>query len=148
MAIVRDRKEYYKTWRAKQVDYIKKYITDKYPDHAQHSANYREKHPEKVLWSMAKRRAKEKNLKFSIDSTEIKIPVTCPILDIPIVKVYTKGKKSGPTPNSPSIDRIDNTKGYIKGNIQVISHLANTMKASATKEQLINFAQWILKTHK
>jgi hypothetical protein len=96
---------------------------------------------------MAKRRAKEKKLKFSIDSTQIKIPATCPILDIPIVKVYTKGKKSGPTPNSPSIDRIDNTKGYIKRNVQVISHQANTMKANATPEELIKFAKWILRTY-
>jgi len=147
MATVRDKKEYYKTWRAKQVEHVKKYLTDKYPDHAYHSAKYREKHPERVLWSMAKRRAKEKKLKFSIDSTEIKIPVTCPILDIPIIKVYTKGKKSGPTPNSPSVDRIDNTKGYIKKNVQVISHQANTMKANASPEQLIKFAKWILKTY-
>jgi hypothetical protein len=147
MATARDRKEYYKEWRQKNAEKVKKYLTDKYPDHAQHSANYREKHPERVLWSMAKRRAKEKKLKFSIDATEIKIPTTCPILDIPIVKVYTKGKKSGPTPNSPSIDRIDNTKGYIKRNVQVISHQANTMKANATPEELIKFAKWILRTY-
>ena len=144
---VRDRKEYYKEWRQKNAVKVKKYLTDKYPDHAQHSAKYREAHPERVLWSMAKRRAKDKEFEFTIESTEIKIPTICPILNIPIIKVYTKGRKSGPTPNSPSIDRIDNNKGYVKGNVQVISHLANTMKASATDEQLIKFANWILKTY-
>jgi hypothetical protein len=145
---VRDRREYYKEWRQKNADKVKEYMDTKYPDYAYHSAKYREKHPERVLWSLAKRRAKEKGFKFAIESVEIKIPTVCPILDIPITKVYTKGKKAGPTPNSPSIDRIDNTKGYIKGNVQVISHLANTMKANASPEQLMRFAEWILRTYK
>jgi hypothetical protein len=147
MATVKDRKEYYKEWRKKNADKVKEYLNIKYPDHAYHSAKYREAHPERVLWSMAKRRAKDKGLKFNMESTDINIPSVCPILDIPILKVYKQGKKSGPTPNSPSIDRIDNTKGYVKKNVQVISHQANTMKANASPEQLIKFAKWILKTY-
>jgi hypothetical protein len=50
--------------------------------------------------------------------------------------------------NSPSLDRIDNTKGYIKGNIMVISNKANTMKNNATPKELTKFARWILKIYK
>jgi hypothetical protein len=47
--------------------------------------------------------------------------------------------------NSPSIDRIDNTKGYIKGNVIVMSTLANAMKNKASFEQLKSFSTNILK---
>ena len=49
--------------------------------------------------------------------------------------------------NSPSIDRIDNDKGYIKGNVQVISHKANSMKFTASKEELLKFAEWVKVTY-
>ena len=54
----------------------------------------------------------------------------------------------GFNPYSPSIDRIDSTKGYIKDNIQVISSIANRMKWNATKEQLLTFCKGVLALEK
>jgi hypothetical protein len=38
--------------------------------------------------------------------------------------------------NSPSLDRIDNTKGYVKGNVRIVSWRANRLKGNATDEEL------------
>lgn len=46
---------------------------------------------------------------------------------------------------SPSIDKKDPKKGYVRGNIQVISMLANCMKRDADAGQLRRFAEWVLR---
>lgn len=37
---------------------------------------------------------------------------------------------------SPSLDRIDNRLGYVKGNVIVVSHRANAIKRDATLDEL------------
>lgn len=84
----------------------------------------------------AKKRAENNGLIFNIDETDIILPELCPILKVPFVK-GTKGNYN----YTYSLDRIDNSKGYIKGNVKVISQLANTMKNCASKEELIAFSE-------
>lgn len=83
-------------------------------------------------------RAKKAGLEFNIDLSDIHIPEFCPILGIPIVRI--QGSKTG---GSASLDRIDNSRGYVKGNVWVISLKANIMKSNATPDELRKFANWI-----
>ena len=83
-------------------------------------------------------RAKREGKIFELKHEDIPWVTHCPFLGIELdyqIKGHAAGKD-----NSPSLDRIDNTKGYVKGNVQVLSRLANTMKSSATPEQLRAFA--------
>lgn len=91
----------------------------------------------------AKKRAKTKGLKFNLTEEDIVIPDKCPILCIPIEYKYT-GQRGGQTANSPSVDRIDNNKGYVKGNIRIISNKANALKSDMTIAQvkrLLNYME-------
>jgi hypothetical protein len=99
------------------------------------------KNPEYLIWYRAKQNAAEHRRDFNLDIEDIVIPEKCPLLEIPISTNFSDGDKDC----YYSIDRIDSTKGYVKGNVQVISLLANTMKNKATNEQLITFAQNVLK---
>ena len=48
-------------------------------------------------------------------------------------------------PNSMSIDRIDSNKGYVPGNVRIITAMANTAKGRWTDEELINFCKQVVK---
>lgn len=91
---------------------------------------------ENYMYKQAKSRAKRKGIDFTIEISDIIIPENCPILGIKLIMGTKDDYQS-----SPSLDRVDTTKGYIKGNVQVISSLANTMKNCATKEQLLLFCK-------
>ena len=68
---------------------------------------------------------------------------TCPITGRQLI-LRTHNYKQIKGPYIASLDRIDSSKDYVEGNVQWVSHLANTMKNNATKEQLVQFANWIL----
>lgn len=104
-------------------------------------AGWKKMTPEERILKGAKARAKQKGLEFDLSLEDIVIPDVCPILNLPLMV----NERTGGKDNSPSIDRIDNARGYTKDNIQIISNLANQMKNSATREQLRLFAEWIAK---
>lgn len=99
--------------------------------------------PEWRMHQRAKQRAKALGREFNLEISDIVIPDVCTILGI---KLNMNSGKSGAYRNSPSLDRIDNSKGYTKGNVQVISQLANSMKCYASNEDLHKFANWVLTT--
>lgn len=92
------------------------------------------------LLESAKTRSLKKNITFDISINDIIVPEYCPALNIKLIKSTNRLSS-----NSPSIDRINPNKGYTKDNIQILSFKANAMKNNASKEELLNFAKWILK---
>jgi hypothetical protein len=89
-------------------------------------------------------RCREKGIPLGFDTahqlaTYLKsiVPNRCPVLGYEMVR-KCKGKKS------PSVDRIRPELGYVKGNIQIISLKANTMKTDASNEEMEMFARWVI----
>lgn len=86
---------------------------------------------ELAMYQNAKRRAKEKNIEFTIKISDIIIPDRCPLLNIPLFKAG-----GVLTSNSPSLDRKNSKLGYTKENTWVISYKANASKSNCTLEEL------------
>lgn len=103
---------------------------------------YYETNTELSLLYASRRRAKDRGLAHTITVEDIIIPSHCPYLGIELQRV---NRDKGTCRSAwPTLDRIDNTKGYTKDNIEVISFKANTMKNNATNEELILFAEQVL----
>lgn len=96
------------------------------------------------MWKNAKTRATLLKIPFDITSEDIFniIPEECPILKHKLEIGNLGGDKY-----SPSLDRIVPELGYVKGNIQIISRLANAMKNNATPEELKLFAEYIINNY-
>lgn len=109
----------------------------------QYQNKYFERNPEVSIYHCSKKRAERAGLEFTITREDIVIPEYCPLLGVKITHERGKGRVQ----TNASLDRIDSTKGYIPGNVQVISNLANQMKTDATPEQLIAFANGILRVY-
>jgi hypothetical protein len=107
------------------------------------------KYPNKNLFYNAKRRAKTKNLEFSITLKDIQLPKSCPVLGIPLYidPIFNNGKK-GRGGHGYSIDRINLDKVYTKDNICIISDRANRLKSDATIEELEKILDYMKKNIK
>ncbi len=129
------RRRYYTKKRDQTIARALKSYNQKYKDDPDSMRAYKRsqirRNPEAyLLWSI-KTRAKKRGIPFNLTHEDVQIPENCPILGIPLeINLGHSG------PNSPTLDRIIPGKGYIRGNVQVISHRANTIKSDATLEEL------------
>jgi hypothetical protein len=78
----------------------------------------------------AKWRASQSGVPFNITAHDIQIPMFCPVFGIPIKQA--SGRQN---PNSPSLDKIVPSLGYVRGNVRVISARANTLKRDGTLDE-------------
>jgi hypothetical protein len=80
-------------------------------------------------------------VEFSLQRTDVEpLPVRCPVLGLLINYSVTTGR---PEDISPSIDRFNNSLGYVHGNVRVISNRANRLKSNGTREEHLKIATYM-----
>ncbi len=108
------------------------------PEVREQMKKYRESIPGKL--SDAKSRSKKYNFEFNLTEEYLKSIYPedgmCPLLNIQL-----NWDSDAKHPSKPSLDRIDNNKGYIKGNVQWVSWRANNLMKDASPDELLMLAQ-------
>ena len=92
---------------------------------------------EYTMWVSSRDRARKFGLVNELTVEDIVIPAVCPILGIDLIR--GDGYR---TDNSPSLHRIDSTKGYTIENTIVVSWRANKLISNATFEESGMILKW------
>jgi hypothetical protein len=88
---------------------------------------WRLKNPEQAIFLRARNRARRDGILFTITVDDILIPKICPVFG-----THLEHSRE----NAPSLDRRINSKGYVPGNVFVISGRANRLKSDASADEL------------
>lgn len=98
--------------------------------------------PLKYMLNRIRGSAKRRGLEFSLLETDFQtLPKYCPVLNIELK--YPGEALNADDPAIASIDRIDNSMGYIAGNVAIISLRANKLKRDASLEELQALTKWL-----
>lgn len=95
-----------------------------------------------IMYKSAIQRARKEQLPFDIDIAFLKsiFTIECPIFGFDMTwGVLGEGHNL----KSPSLDKIKPEYGYIKGNVCIISRLANMIKQDVGYEELYKVADWL-----
>lgn len=84
----------------------------------------RRSEPSRALVDRAQQRSRRNNVPYDLRRQDVVIPTRCPVLGISLI---IGGPRSDA---SPSLDRVDPRKGYVNGNVRVISDRANRLKGN------------------
>lgn len=161
------RRVYEKSWRQKNIEKVresKRLWAKEHPEqvkeirnaphrkaHAkEYNRNYFQDMPEIVRKRNIIRHAKygaiKRNLEFSITFNDIMWNEYCPVFGIKLN--YGKSDRGKKTYDRASIDRTDSTKGYVPGNVVVMSWRANMLKRDGTAEEMKMIAEYLAKMEK
>jgi hypothetical protein len=106
---------------------------------AEAETRWRRGDPVAHILRRVKHRAKVTGLPFELTREDlVPLPTVCPVLGIPI------GVNLPPSEHRSflSLDRIDNTRGYVRGNVVIVSNRANLLKKDATVDELVKLARF------
>jgi|SRR5580704_5588273 hypothetical protein len=95
-----------------------------------------------VMIQSAKFRAKRDGVPFNITNEDVVIPALCPVFGKPLAQGNRQSHEWAPT-----LDRIKPELGYVRGNVQVMSHKANWLKNNASVEELQRIVEWLIRLH-
>lgn len=107
--------------------------SQRYYSNAVANRKWRQRNPVKSLLICARQSARRKGYEFTLSEEHVVIPENCPVFGFPLIATVGTGARSDHT---PTIDRIDNSRGYVPGNIVVVSWRANRLKNDAPATDL------------
>ncbi len=124
----------HRNWRAANIDH----------NRAEH-LRWRVQNAARYLFSFARIRSRNSGVPFLITHDDVSVPSHCPVLGIPLMFRHS-GR--GQYDESPTLDRIVPSLGYVAGNVAVISGRANRIKNVGSADEHEAVAAWMRKVQR
>lgn len=101
---------------------------------SRYQRHWRIQNPIKFMLAQTKTSAKKRGIAFNITEKSLQPfqVLRCPILGMRLIYGGCNGHAK---PNSASIDRINSSRGYVRGNIAIISYRANLIKNDGSADE-------------
>jgi len=110
--------------------------------HARMSA----RNPRKWMLDRVAISARRRGIEFTITEADLEWPTHCPIMGWPLQYATrvdrVTGTRAGGRRDSAAVDRIDNARGYVPGNVVIVSYWVNLRKGDATVVDLQSIASF------
>lgn len=101
---------------------------------------WRERDPQRSMLVRSRSSAKQRGIEFGLTREDLVWPTHCPVLGIELR--YVRDRFSPHRDDYPTLDRWDNSKGYVPGNVFVISWRANRIKWHCSADELEAVARY------
>ena len=99
-----------------------------------------------ALVEAAKRRSREQKVPFDVDLMS-RAAIETRMLALPFCECcrvdLAIGSNKKAKANSPSIDKINPSLGYVDGNVAILCFRCNTIKQNATADELLCIGSWL-----
>ena len=109
-------------------------------NNTQRGRKYRARHPMTARLATVRSRCEKRGLELDENAYREawrRIPTHCPVLGVKLATGVGENLD-----NSPEMDRLDPAKGYVEGNMRVISRRANRLKNDGTAEEHRLIYEW------
>lgn len=136
------RKEYMKKYAQKPDQIEKRKVWAKANRNKMHGYQqaWHNKDPQNGMIVKSRSNAKARGLEFTIIKEDLHWPTHCPVLGMELDYTTQRGAHRD---NWPSLDRWDNSKGYVPGNVFVISWRANRIKFDCTEDEIVSLLSYM-----
>lgn len=143
-------KRHYEANREQQLERMRTWKGRNPEKAAEATRRWQEANPERALFNQCKCNARQRKLPFDLTPAMVEAMLagmTCSATGLPLSFERVKGERYARSPWYPSIDRLDNSRGYVPGNVRVVCSIYNFMRSNHSDEDVLAVARALVARH-
>ena len=143
-------KRHYEANREEQLERMRAWKGRNPDKAAEASRRWQAANPIRALLNQCKCNARQRGLPFDLTLSLVEgllSNMTCSATGLPLSFARVKGERYARSPWYPSIDRLDNSRGYVPGNVRAVCSIYNFMRSNHSDDDVLAVARALVARH-